>query len=256
VGAIARSGRETMVFSGFLPGRMLSVSFVIASTLGLSGCFDLEQKVGLHSNGSGTYAMAVSAKGLIGEALDKHDADIDIGGDDSAVTHKTHKGDTATQTSEVAFHDLSDLKLGDETIALHVKGKTADETNVNFHRTFRIDHARDRRDVEDEHFGKDVLETMFDGHTYKFSVWLPGKIERIAPVSVGGHLVHPTVWGDRYGHTIVWTMDLSDMFLADQLDFDVDFVAKGEFEDAQSLPGRHHIHHRHHHDDDDDDETG
>ena len=239
-----------MVFGGFLPGRLFSVSVVIASAIGLSGCFDLEQKVGLHSNGSGTYAMAVSAKGLVAEGLDKHDADIDIGDDDNdnAVTHKTHHGDTTTETSEVAFHDLSDLKLGDETLALHVKGKTADETNVNFHRTFRVDHARDRHDAEDEHFGKDILETMFDGHTYKFSVWLPGKIKRIAPVSVGGHLVHPTVWGDRYGHTITWTMDLTDMFLADQLDFDVDFAAKGDFRDAQSQPGHHH-HHRHHHGD-------
>jgi hypothetical protein len=234
-----------MDFSGFWPKKALSVSVVIASAIGLSGCFDLEQKVGLHSNGSGTYAIAVSAKGLIGEGLDRHDADIDIGDDDRAVTHKTRKGDTTIQTSEVSFRDLTDLKLGDETIALHVKGKNGNESEVNFHRTFRIDHARDRHD-DDEHFGKDILETMFDGHTYKFSVWLPGKIERIAPVSVGGHLVHPTVWSDSYGHTIVWTMDLTDMFLSDQLDFDVDFAAKGDFRDATSQPGHHHHRHRHH----------
>jgi hypothetical protein len=245
-----------MVFGGFLPRRALSVSVVIASAVGLSGCFDLEQKVGLHSNGSGTYALAVSAKGLVGDALDKHDADIDIGDDDRAVTRKVRVGETTIQTSEIAFHDLSDLKLGDETVALHVKGKTGDESEVNFHRTFQLDKARHRHDDDDDHIGKDILETMFDGHTYKFSVWLPGRIEHIAPVRVGDRVVHPTVWSDRYGHTIIWKMDLTDMFLANQIDFDVDFAAKGDFRDAHSLPGRRHIHRRSHHHDDDDDDDG
>jgi hypothetical protein len=245
-----------MVFSGFLSSRVLPVSVVVAGAIGLSGCFDLEQKVGLHSNGSGSYAMAISAKGLVGDALSKHDADIDISDDDRAITHKTHKGDITTETSEIAFHDLSDLKLGDETVALHVKGKTGDESEVNFHRTFQIDHARRDHDEDDEgdHVGKDILETMFDGHTYKFSVWLPGRIEHIAPIRVANQVIHPTVWSDRYGHTITWQMPLTDMFLANQIDFDVDFAAKGEFKDSHSSPGRHHVHHRHHHTDNDDDD--
>lgn len=243
-----------MDFSALLPRRALSVSVVIAGAVGLSGCFDLEQKVGLHSNGSGTYAMAVSAKGLIGEGLDKHEADIDFGDNERTVTHRTRVGDVTTQTSEVTFHDLSDLKLGDETVALHVKGKTGDMSEVNFHRTFQVDHARRDHDDEDDHIGKDILETMFDGHTYKFSVWLPGRIEHIAQVRVADRVIHPTVWNDRYGHTIIWQIPLSDAFLANRIDFDVDFAARGDFRDAHSLPGRHHIHHRHHHDDDDDDD--
>jgi hypothetical protein len=242
-----------MGFSGFLPRRALSVSVVVVGAVGLSSCFDLEQKVGLHSNGSGTYAMAVSANGIVGEGLDRHDADIDIGDDDRAVTHKTRKGDVTTQTSEIAFHDLSDLKLGDETVALHVKGKTGDMSEVNFHRIFQVDHARRDHDEDGDHIGKDILETMFDGHSYKFSVWLPGRIEHIMQVRVADHVIHPTVWSDRYGHTITWQIPLSDAFMANQIDFDVDFVAKGDFRDAHSSPGRHHDHHRHRHDDDDDD---
>jgi len=246
-----------MDFSGLLPRRALTVSVVMASAVGLSGCFDLEQKVGLHSNGSGNYAVAISAGGLVGDVLNKHDADIDISDDDGAVTHKTRKGDITTQTSDIAFRDLSDLKLGDESVALHVKGKAGDESDVSFHRTFQIDHARHRHDDDDadDHIGKDFLETMFDGHIYKFSVWLPGRIEHIAPVRVAGHVVHPTVWSDRYGHTIIWQMPLSDAFYTDQIDFDVDFAAKGEFHDTHSSPGRHHVRrNRHHHDDDDDDD--
>ena len=47
-------------------------------------------------------------------------------------------GDRTVETSEVAFNDLSDLKLDDETLSLHVKGKKLlglGGTEVNFHRT-------------------------------------------------------------------------------------------------------------------------
>jgi hypothetical protein len=62
------------------------------------------------------------------------------------------------------------------------------------------------------------------------------------------------IWNDPYGHTLIWQMALPDMFMAKQLDFDVDFSAKGEFHDSQSRPGEPHHKHRHHHDDDDDDD--
>jgi hypothetical protein len=245
-----------MELSGFLPGRMLPVAVVVLSAAGLSGCFDLEQKVDLHSNGSGTYTVAVSADGLVGRGLaEKHD-DIDLGDDDdNAVKRVARHGDRTVETSEIAFRNLSDLHLSDETLSLHVKGQKLlglGGTEVNFHRTFHVDRARRHHDEDDDHIGRDVLNSMFGDHTYKFTVWLPGSIEHIAPLRVGDHVVHPTVWADRYGHTIVWTMRLTDMFLADRLEFDVDFAAHGDFHNAQSQPGRHR-HHRRHNDDDDDD---
>jgi len=84
---------------------------------------------------------------------------------------------------------------------------------------------------------------MFGDHTYTFAVWLPGEIEHVAPVRVGDRIVKPVVWSDRYGHTVVWKMKLTDMFMADRLDFDVDFAAHGDFRDAQSQAG-HHRHRR------------
>ena len=243
-----------MIDLGFSAKRLGFAGVTLLSAVGLSGCFDLEQRVGLHRDGSGTYAVVVSAEGVVGEGLNKDKSDIDLG-DDRAVKHITRKGDKTIETSEIAFKDISELKLGDETVGLHVKGKKdGGETEVNFHRSFRIDHARHRHDKDgDESLGREVLQSMFGGHTYKFAVWLPGTIEHIAPLRVAGHTVHPTVWGDRNGHTLVWQMALPDMFMADRLDFDVDFAAKGEFRDGQSGPGVRHRH-RHHHDDDDDDD--
>ena len=244
-----------MGFAGFLPRRMLPVAVVVAGAAGLSGCFDLQQNVAVRHDGSGTYSVAVSAKGMIGDAIDKHDADFDLNdGDNRAVTKRVRQGDTTTQTSEIVFHDLSDLKLGDETITMHVQGKTDDGSAVNFHRTFHIDHARKDHDEDQDGFGRDVLHSIFGDHTYTFAVWLPGKIGGIAPVVVHDNVVHPTVWADKYGHTIIWKMPLIDMFLADKIDFDVNFVAKGDFHDTQSSPGVRHNRRRHHKDDDDDDD--
>jgi len=235
-----------MDFPGFLPKRTVSAAIVVLSTTGLSGCFDLEQRVGLHSNGSGTYDVVVSADGIVADGLERKPADIDVG-DNRAVRHVVRHGDRIVETSEVSFGDLSDLRLDDETLTLHVKGKRLfglGGTEVNFHRSFRVDHARHHHDDEDDnHLGHDILESMFGGHTYTFAVWLPGEIEHIAPVRVGDQLVQPVVMGDRYGHTIVWKMKLTDMFMADRLDFDVDFAAHGDFHDTQSAPG-HHRHHR------------
>lgn len=244
-----------MDFAGFLPRRMLPVAVVVVGAAGLSGCFDLQQNVSVRRDGSGTYAVAVSAQGMIGDAIDKHDADFDLNdGDNHAVTKRTRKGDITTQTSEIAFQDLSDLKLGDETITMHVKGKKDDASQVNFHRTFHIDHARKDRDEDEEGFGRDVLHSIFGDHTYQFVVWLPGKIDHIAPVVVHDNVVHPTVWADKYGHTIIWKMPLIDMFLADKIDFDVNFVSNGEFRDTQTSPGVKHRRRHHHHSDDDDDD--
>jgi len=236
-----------MNFPGFLPKRTVSVAIVVLSAAGLSGCFDLEQRVGLHSNGSGTYDVVVSADGIVADGLEKKPADIDVG-DNHAVRHVVRHGDRTIETSEVTFNELSDLKLDDETLSLHVKGQKLlglGGTEVNFHRSFHVDHARRHHDQDDSHLGHDILQSMFGDHTYTFSVWLPGEIEHIAPLRVGDQVVQPVVQSDKYGHTITWKMKLTDMFLADRLDFDVDFAAHGDFHDSQSGEG----HHRHHHGD-------
>jgi len=243
-----------MGFAGFLSKKWLSVATVVVGATGLSGCFDLAQNVAVHRDGSGSYAVAISADGIVAKGLDKKHADIDLDEDNHAVTHVVRHGDTTTQTSEIAFHDLADLKLGDETITMHVQGKKDDGSSVNFHRTFHIDHARKERDEDEEGFGRDVLHSIFGDHTYTFAVWLPGKIDHIAPVVVNDKVVHPTVWTDKYGHTITWKMPLIDMFLANKIDFDVNFVANGEFHDTQSSPSAHHHFRHHHHDSDDDDD--
>lgn len=236
-----------MDFAVFAPKRLLSLGTVIACAVGLSGCFDLGQKVAIGRDGSGGYAVSVAADGIVGDGLRKKHADVDIG-DMHTVTHVSYENGKTVQTTGTAFHDLSDLKLSDETISLHVKGSKLlglGGTEVNFHRTFHIDRARRHHqdDGDDDHIGQEILTSMFGDHSYSFSVWLPGTIDRIAPVTVGGQVVKPQVADSGDGHTITWRMKLTDMFLADQLDFDVDFSAHGTFHDTQSQWTEHHHHH-------------
>src|ERR1700740_269983 len=105
-----------MSFAGFLPRRMLPAAVVVVSAAGLSGCFDLAQNMAVRRDGSGTYAVSVTAEGMVGKAINKHNADIDLNddGDNHAVTHIIRSGDKTTQVSDVVFRDLSDLKFGDE----------------------------------------------------------------------------------------------------------------------------------------------
>ncbi len=58
-----------MGFAGFLPRRTLSVAVVVGSAVGLSGCFDLAQKVAVRHDGSGAYAVEIAANGIVGEGL-------------------------------------------------------------------------------------------------------------------------------------------------------------------------------------------
>lgn len=233
----------------FAPKRLISLGAVIACTVGLSGCFDLSQKVAIGGDGSGGYQVSVAADGIVGEGLRKHHADMDFDDDMPMHTRIAVVDGKTVQTSGTAFHDLSDLRLSDETISLHVKGKKLfglGGTQVNFHRSFNIDRARHHHDEDsDDHVGKDILTSMFGDHTYTFSVWLPGSVDHINPIYVGAREVKPVVTQDGNGHLITWRMKLTDMFLADTLDFDVDFTAHGNFHDTQSRWVEHHRHHPH-----------
>lgn len=233
----------------FSSKRLFSLGAVVVCTVGLSGCFDLSQKVAIGRDGSGGYQVAVAADGIVGEGIAKHKADIDIDDDMPMHTEISYRDGKTVQTSGTAFHDLSQLSLSDETISLHVKGKKLlglAGTEVNFHRSFNIDRARRHHEEDsDDHLGKDILTSMFGDHTYTFSVWLPGSVDSANTLWVGGHEVKPVVTAQGNGHLIVWRMKLTDMFLANQLDFDVDFTAHGNFHDTQTRWVAHHRHHHH-----------
>jgi hypothetical protein len=211
-------------------------------SVSLTGCFDLAQKVTINRHGAGQYQVAVTAGGLVGEGLEKHPAHIDDHGRAKVVTTVTHENGHVTQTSTIAFHQLSDLDLSDETISLHVLGKSffgLGPTHVRFRRTFLVGnakHAHGRRLAHGEEVGKQIMLSVFGDHTYSFSVTLPGSILSAAPIKCGKRVIQPVVTGSVFGgHTVTWTMPLYIVLSQPRLTFTVVFSAYGDFKDAHSI---------------------
>lgn len=218
-------------------------ALLLAMAVGLSGCFDLTQKVEIDRGGAGHYRMAISARGLVGAALKEKPVTFDNHAAQHGTTTIVEKNGRVTQTTAIAFKSLSKLRLSDEAISLRVLGRSwfgLGPAHVRFRRTFLVGNARranqDRVGRGDE-MGAQILASMFGDHTYVFAVTLPGSILRIAPLKLGGVLVVPTVTGDFYhGHTVTWTMPLSRALSRKMMTFEVDFSAYGSFSDVHSMP--------------------
>lgn len=223
--------------------RLASAAGVVVLSLSLSACFDLTQKVVIGRDGSGHYEIAITAQGLLGEALkDKRDSVVELK-HNKARTRVVESNGRVTQTAAIDFKSLSELHFSDEALSLTNHGASffgLGPAHVTFRRTFLVDRARrenSRRTDEGDRMGTALAQSIFGDHTYVFSVTVPGSIERIAPVRIGGREIRPTVTGDFYnGHTITWRMPLYTMLQAKLLTFEVDFSAYGWFPDSQSVP--------------------
>jgi hypothetical protein len=228
-----------------MTGRILkSISRVIVPVVmagALAGCFDLNQSASVGRDGSGQYKVAITAEGLIGSALKSKSSNADLTAGNKADTEIRDDNGRVTRISTVHFKSLSDLRLGDEAMSIETHGADffgIGSTHATFRYIFAVDRARREhaRDAGgDEEMGKQILQTMFGGHTYVLSVTLPGSIQNIAPVRVGDEEIKPEVTGDFWnGHTITWRMPLATLFAAKSLTFSVDYSAYGSFGSAHS----------------------
>ncbi len=236
-----------MLFARVIKRGTLFAVTALPLALGLSGCFDLSQSVAIGRTGAGQYKVAVSAGGLVGRAMRDNNDAITIGRGHAknahVVTRTQSQDGKVTQTSTIAFKSLSDLHLGDDLMSLRVTHRDffgLGPAHAVFRRTVLVGNVRAaqaRQHDMGNDFGHAVLQTMFGDHAYVFAVTVPGSIEKIAPLRIGGHTITPKVTGDFYhGRTITWRMPLADMLSAKMLVFEVEFSAFGTFSDAQSVP--------------------
>ncbi|HUJ46769.1 MAG TPA: hypothetical protein VLV55_06525 [Rhizomicrobium sp.] len=221
--------------------RVLCVAVTAAA---LSACFDLTQKLSIDRGGSGHYEMAITADGLLGEALkDKKDSAIDLK-NNKVRTHLAEHDGKVTQFATMDFKSLSDLKLSDESLSLSNHGAGwfgLGPSHLTFTRTFLVDRARkqnapSRSNNDDDRFGTELAQTMFGDHTYLFSVSVPGSVDRANAIRVGRTTIAPQIKPSGLSTTVTWRMPLYTMIQAKMLRFEVDFSAYGWFPDAQSLP--------------------
>ena len=221
--------------------QLRAVLIVAVLSVGLSGCFDLAQRVAIDRHGAGQFEVAITAQGLVGEAL--KEKPVSVGTHGRSETKITDDNGRVTQTTTVRFADLSGLRLSNDLVSLHVLSHTffgLGPTHVRFRRTFLVGNARRAnatRMGRDGDAGSQIMASVFGDHTYVFSVTLPGSILRIAPLKLGNAVVVPTVTGDFYhGHTVTWTMPLYRVLSQRMLTFEVDFSAYGSFHDVHSTP--------------------
>lgn len=226
--------------------RVLRWALLAVTACVLSACFDLDQDVSIHRDGSGSYRMTITAEGAIGTALkdDKKNKDDMLKPNKAVVTTEV-RGGKVVKTARVDFRNLSELALNDENVSLTVLDRGLfgiGPSHVRFRRTFLVDAARAKQKAPataDDQIGKDMLRGIFGDHTYSFSVTLPGSIDRVAPVRISGVEVKPDVSGDFYhGHTITWRMPLTMLFATKRLTFEADFSALGSFTNIQTRKTR------------------
>lgn len=208
---------------------------LFAASVGLSGCFDIAQHVDIGRSGTGHYKVAVSAQGIVGDAL-KNDMIIDTRRNHATLSTTVVNG-KVTRAANVDFQSLSEVALSDETMSLTITSRDLfglGPTHAAFRCRAFVDKARNSQSSQSG-LGEEIAKSILGDHTYAFSVTVPGSIEHIAPVSVGGQIYQPEVTGDFYhGHTIVWRVPLYAIMDAKALDFEVDFVAMGLFSDAKT----------------------
>jgi hypothetical protein len=216
---------------------------VIALASILAGCFDLTQNLTIDRGGAGHYAMAITAQGLLGEALkDKKTSAIDL--KHNRVRSRTvEENGKVTQYATIDFKSLSELHLSNESLSLTNHGATwlgLGPSHITFRRTFLVDRAKKQttggKDSENERFGTELAQTMFGDHTYVFSVTVPGSVDHANAPHIGRITIKPQIAGHGLSTTVTWHMPLYAMLQAKMLSFQVDFSAYGSFADAQSLP--------------------
>lgn len=221
--------------------RLIPTAIVVCLSLMLSACFDITQRLSIGRTGAGQYQIAITANGLLGEALKNNRSAIALK-HNAVKTRVIAKDGNVTQVATIDFKSLSDLRLSDESLSIANHGRSwfgLGPSHVTFRRTLLVDRARREnvpKTAEEDRFGNELAQTMFGNHTYVFSVTVPGSVDRAPPVRIGKRIVNAQIGGGTLDRTVTWRIPLFALLQAKLLTFEIDFSAYGSFPDSQSLP--------------------
>ena len=210
---------------------------MIAAGVGLSGCFDLVQTVGIDRQGAGRYLVSVTGEGIVGQALKNEKL---VNKQNHATLSTTDVNGRITRTATVDFKSLSELAFSDEVMSQRVTGRDffgLGPAHVAFTANLMINKAKSEnpQTASAGDVGQQIARSILGDHTYIFTVTVPGDVERAAPITVGGQTYQPTVTGDFYnGRVVTWRLPLYALVSAQSLNFEVDFWAYGFFKDTKS----------------------
>ena len=212
----------------------------IGLALCLGGCFDVHQSLHINRDGSGSYAVSISAQGLIGEAL--AEKPLHLAGLPPPVITRTDHG-LVGQTARVDFASLSELRLPFDVISLRVRGHSLfglGPAHVQLRRTFLLRNARKavaEMTGQSRLSAVQILPGRLKGNVYVFAVTLPGSVLRASSLALGGQRIAPSIAGNFWdGHTVSWRVPVRLLLRRSILRFDVEFSAYGRFANVESLP--------------------
>src|SRR5271156_4830911 len=122
-------------------GAFAAMALTVAG-VGLSGCLDLVQTGSVDRAGAGSYQIAATAQGFVGEALKNEKL---VNKQNHATMATTSAGGKGTRSATVGFKSLSDLAFSDETMSLNVKSRDLfglGPSHVAFTANVMIDKAK------------------------------------------------------------------------------------------------------------------
>lgn len=210
---------------------------MVAVSVGLSGCFDLVQTVGIDRQGAGRYLVSVSAEGIVGQAIKNEKL---VNRQNHATLSTTDVNGKITRTAIVDFKSLSELSFSDEIMSQHVTSRDLfglGPSHVTFVADVMIGKAKSEnpRTASAGDVGQSIAQSILGDHTYVFTVTVPGDVERAVPITINSQTYQPTVTGDFYnGRVVTWRLPLYALVSAQSLNFEVDFWAWGFFNDTKS----------------------
>ena len=190
-------------------------ALLLAVSVGLSGCFDLTQKVAIDRSGAGPLPgrdrrARARRCGAEGKARHLRQRTAQHGHHDHRREERPRHPDHRPSPSRASRI----CRLSDEVISLRVLGRSLLRARprpcpLPPHLPRRQCAPRQCRTASaavTRWARRSWPVSVRRPHLHVLAVTLPGSILRIAPVKLGDALVVPTVTGDFYhGHTVTWT---------------------------------------------------
>lgn len=190
--------------------RMKSIGYSLLTifiSLFLTGCFDIEERVIINSNGGGSITVKVKTEPIVGKQIkEKNFLEIEGKGIKKTVKNYIEK-DKFYHVESITFDRLSDLMIKNEHIKLEVTRTGFIMREVNFeHHMFSAEASAQ-------------AAALFIRRHLIYTVRLPGVIERAYSLVVDSIEVKPIVGRD----TATWKVPLDLILPQGEAVFKVDF---------------------------------
>lgn len=206
------------VVNGGLVMKKAKQLFLILSFIFLAGCFDIEEKVVIHRDGSGSISMSVISDLEIETSM----RDEKLSGviRPKVQVRNVIKSKKFHHIEAVEFENISDLVLENGRISVEILGQSGRNKNATFAHIITL---------EDDEPGS---EDLFAGHYYSYTVELPGEITTVHPLIIRDIEIEPAV----SQNAVTWDIPLNMAIEQEELLLRVDFEAElGFSENLQSL---------------------